>query len=913
MRTKSAQATAVLANPSHSARAIVRVTSSDGGTETELSAAELFGFEPVLSVSVEHSIDAFRTARVRLRRQHGDLRLSPLFTSGPLWDLAGAGGEALVDVGRYVTIDAELQLPDISATPTGLRERIFEGWIDEMDWAGEDIELVCTDRSARLRDTWIERERVYGFAQGIAADRGVYVWRTDLHTLQVGDLVVPSDARHNGHFYRVSAASSPQALTEPTWPTGGGSTVVSGGVTFTESGAVDSNTGTAIETIIEQVLADNGLGGVTFYCPVSPSWNVKPYIQQRESVMDAIQAMVDQLGWWVRFEWEPSYAEYVLTLKDPGRTSSTVHRVMGERDEVECNETGVNVWSIRNVVRVVYSDSSTRAPDGSPLRRAREVSDPVSIARYGRRFMELAEGEASAIDTATEADRLAESCLADLADPTVGVSSTFSVDPYLELGDRITLPADALRWKAAQTLAIESLRHDFTETGARTSLTLRGKPASGRDRWLEKEALVMPYDVHDLTQMDNLDFASTSAAVIGGVSVAVGGSKAKNAHATAYDVHISPTPGFTPSAATLKASGNANRFDLPDLVPGKSYYMQVVPWARNASRIVRGSPSAEQSFVAGRAKAGHYDSTATQSHLPLNGNFEHATDDITTAPPDHWGVVALGGESESYGASGSVYSSIDSNKGRIINLRAHASQRGRVLSSPFEVRRGVRALNIYLSVRRLTGSGSGSPYDLLVDVFGFSDAALASLVINYTVTLSGSSSGAYPALNTWYAATIKFGIDYGALPDNVNFLQLALRRSTAGSTAVAWDIGDVYVQEADFGHAIIDQPAWTAVTFENSFSDYNTASHQPCAYLKDSMGFVHLRGLFKRASAALASNVFTLPSGFRPAKGSNFPAVANGKFARVEVDASGQVRVLSADDASWFSFVSLDGVTFDTR
>jgi hypothetical protein len=51
----------------------------------------------------------------------------------------------------------------------------------------------------------------------------------------VGDLVYPTTANLNGHFYKVTIAGT-AAGTEPTWPTGGGATVVSGTVTFTEQG-----------------------------------------------------------------------------------------------------------------------------------------------------------------------------------------------------------------------------------------------------------------------------------------------------------------------------------------------------------------------------------------------------------------------------------------------------------------------------------------------------------------------------------------------------------------------------------------------------------------------------------------------------------------------------------------------------
>lgn len=905
MRTKSAQAAAVLANPAHSARTIVTVYDS-GGSPVELSESGLLGIiEPVIEVEISQDVDSPRTARVHVQRQQGRYSLAPLVTSGPL-------ASAIVQIARRIVIEVELTLPDVSLSPAGLRETIFDGYIDEVSWPGDSLELVCTDKWAALRDTWIERERVYGMAQGVNATKGCYVWRYDLPALAVGDLVLPSDANLNGHFYKVTAATSAQSAAEPTWPTGSGATVVSGGVTLTEAGSTSTTTGVALETLIQQVITDNGLGSlVTLQCPSSPSWQVKPYLQQRESVQSAVQAMVDQLGWWLRFEWNSGLSKYELTLKDPGRTSSTVHKTLTEDDEVECTQLGLDVWSIRNVVRVVYGDSSSRSPSGSPTRIAAEVTDSASVAAYGRRFMEIAEDDASSIDTLSEAQRLANAALSDLSTPIVGVAVAFSVDPYLELGDRITIPADGLRWSSAQTLAVQSISHTFSEDGARTSVTLRGAPAARHEGWLTMDGRVNAADVHQLALSSNLDVTYDVRQTVGGTRFQRKETRSKKQLNQAAELHVGTTSGFTPTAGTLKGIAQADSIEVADLVPGKSYYAKWVPVSSNAERLVRGEPSTAIAFVAGRAKAGHYDAGSTQSHLPLNGNFEHFSDDSTQAPPDHWAVVTRPSETtEAWGSGGSVYFGTDNTtKGNYIELRASATQRGHLVSSPFEVRRGVRSLNIYLSIMR-TGSSAASGKDLIVDVFGFSDAGLTNQVINYSVFLSGSASGAYPSLSTWYDTVIDFGAGYGAVPSNVNFLQLALRRGTTGDSSFAWRIGDVYVQEADAYRATIDQPAWSAPTYQNNWANLGTG-YQNGGFFKDSLGFVHLRGLLNKTSGTPTAGevMFNLPSGYRPAAHMVFPCVTNTGVTTVEVRTTGDVLWKSGG----FGNVFLDGISFDLR
>lgn len=907
MRTKSAQVSAVLANPSHGARPLVTVYSSAGvAGPTWGDAAPAGPVDPVFNVEIEQSIDSFRTARVTLQRQQGRYSLAPLVSTGnPLFVT-----EAPVAVGRRILIEVELQLGGISVTPSGLRETVFDGFIDEVSWPDDEMQLVCTDKWARLRDTWIETERVYGYAQGAFATKGCLVWRYDMAPLALNELVIPSEKKFNGRFYRVTAVSGAQSSVEPVWPTGGGSTVVSGGVTFTESGAVSDSTGTAIETIIAQVLADNGLGSfVTLQTPVSPGWAIKPYIQQRESVADAIQAMVDQLGWWIRFEWSSSLGRYELHLVQPDRASSTVHKVIAQDEEHECTELAVDVWSIRNVVRVIYGDSTSRDAAGRPTRITREVSDAASITKYGRRFMEVAEADGSNIDTSTEADRLANAILSDLKEPTIGVGVAFPIDPYLELGDRLQIPADNLRFTSAQTLAIESLRHSLSAEGCSTSVTLRGAPAAHRTAWLEFDANTREGDVHQLSLLNANATALSSAAVVGGQRFTVADTRGKGAWAQMHELHVSETAGFTPSAATLRAAGEQSSFDVPSLVPGKTYYWQVVPFTLNADRIVRGSPSTEQSFVAGRAKTGHYDSLSTQSHLPLNGNFEHASDDLAVAPPDHWAVVTRPSESaEVWGSSGSVFHGTDASKGRYIELLANASKRGNLVSSAFEVRRGLRAFNIYLSIMR-TGSSAVSGKDLIVDVSLYADSALGTLVRTDTIFLSGSASGPYPSLSTWYDAVIDYGGGYGALPTNANFMVIALRRGTTGDSSFAWRVGDVYVQEADFFRAIIDQQAFIGVTFNTGWQNYTTGFGGAWAnveYMKDSQGFVHLHGLCYRATG-VNTVMFTLPAGYRPAGQQIFPVDSNSAHGRVDVKTNGDVELAAGAAGNW---VSLSGITF---
>jgi len=117
------------------------------------------------------------------------------------------------------------------------------------------------------------------------------------------------------------------------------------------------------------------------------------------------------------------------------------------------------------------------------------------------------------------------------------------------------------------------------------------------------------------------------------------------------------------------------------------------------------------------------------------------------------------------------------------------------------------------------------------------------------------------------------------------------------------------------GATTIAQAAWNALTPANSFSNLNTTTYHGLGYFKDVNGIVHLRGMLTRASAALNTNLSTaaLPVGSRPAKNLVLLVSGNGRAAKLTIDSSGNLQVNAADDASWYSALSLENVHFDVR
>lgn len=127
-------------------------------------------------------------------------------------------------------------------------------------------------------------------------------------------------------------------------------------------------------------------------------------------------------------------------------------------------------------------------------------------------------------------------------------------------------------------------------------------------------------------------------------------------------------------------------------------------------------------------------------------------------------------------------------------------------------------------------------------------------------------------------------------------------------TAAALDrrltIKDNLVASYKTVNVTVPAPAWTAPTFANSWVNFGGATHN-AGYRVDDRGFVYLRGNVKDGSA-IATTMFTLPAGYRPAATLYYAVDANGAYGAVSVSAAGLVAGVAGSTTR----VSLDGISF---
>jgi len=114
------------------------------------------------------------------------------------------------------------------------------------------------------------------------------------------------------------------------------------------------------------------------------------------------------------------------------------------------------------------------------------------------------------------------------------------------------------------------------------------------------------------------------------------------------------------------------------------------------------------------------------------------------------------------------------------------------------------------------------------------------------------------------------------------------------------------------------EPGKFACQGTSSFCWHNYGSPWgAAAFMKDALGFVHLKGLVQCTVAGfscdtgLSSTIFVLPTGYRPSEQGLFPSVSydgnTHTVARIDVTADGRVIPVQGVPAK---FMTLDGITF---
>lgn len=356
--------------------------------------------------------------------------------------------------------------------------------------------------------------------------------------------------------------------------------------------------GSALETEMQSILDDwgpqrAGIGdpAINLYTPTSPSWNILKYDQEQTPVMTALQSLAMQIGWVVRSRWDDSTGAFRLTLYEPDRTKSTPDFTFDADDYFDVDRVEINLNWIRNAIQVIWYDRTIAEDDPSDRKKVANDQDNASIAKYGRRWAQLAEDSASNIDTSTEAQAFARAALTDLKEPKATLKIRQKYDWRIQLEDLIRYEANGVHFSSDKDLAVASIRHRITRGTAQTELRLRGQPAGYHDTY---EGLIASRGsgLVASTGGGNAPSATTETMAAGGVRVNVAfpdptGDKDPELF-DAYELHEGDSAGFTPSASTLKTRGRQRAFDLQG-PPGETKYFKAIRVNRDGTRSAASS------------------------------------------------------------------------------------------------------------------------------------------------------------------------------------------------------------------------------------------------------------------------------------------------------------------------------------
>lgn len=457
MRTILPVDTAVLNHPASAHRVWIKVEISRAsavawGSETWADLSDLNGFDWVLGVEYDESIDTPAwTATIRLLRQvtdHALFSLSP-FISGSINNTGGVLIQPYRKV-RISTAYVPMDTPRANAT----FNTVFLGRIDSYRMSGNEIVVECRDRTGELQDRFIESERTYG--------------AVDPTTATAADIEEIIQNILDDHYNTTDSAPRANPL----------STRTTDGVPY-------------------QLYSANGDSTTPFN--TSTGFAIREYNQTKMPIWEAISRLANLIGYQLRFRYHEGSGinDFVLVLEEPDRAASGADFTLDPNGGiVDIASVSLSNQDVRNFVRVSYPESGT-------VRTSTETSDATSITKYGRRFMEVQEGSTSQIDTSTEANKMRDAFLGDLKEPQATVELRAPYLWFAQLNDLVGITADNFYFDSNQELAILSRRNSLSQGGrAVTTLVCQGLPKTGVRKHVSQHRL------YSQPSFDNINFAT---------------------------------------------------------------------------------------------------------------------------------------------------------------------------------------------------------------------------------------------------------------------------------------------------------------------------------------------------------------------------------------------------------------------
>ena len=258
--------------------------------------------------------------------------------------------------------------------------------------------------------------------------------------------------------------------------------------TFIENTSTQgSSTGLVLgEDVIQDILDAYGLSSITLKSTATTGFAVLPYEVQRQSVWDATQEVATQIGWYLGYRYDIDGETFKYTLLEPPRDKGSSNADWSFVDTTDFYPTPLTLTDrdIRNVVKVSFLNSS-----GDSTYVSVESSD--SIAEFGRKAMEISEGDTSLINTSSEGLTLANAALHDLKDFSADIQMNMPLFPDLQLFDGVNVTHNQIA-SSAHFFGVNAIKHQLriSQSGikARTIWTGAATVQGCHKKWIDMQA-----------------------------------------------------------------------------------------------------------------------------------------------------------------------------------------------------------------------------------------------------------------------------------------------------------------------------------------------------------------------------------------------------------------------------------------
>jgi len=600
------------------------------------------GIDFVESVSWSDSVDDFvSVGRARLFRNFSFYNTSPFsdatYDGNPFIDGSTVGH--LLRSMRRVRVEAATVPYGMTHADVDVNwEVVFDGFIRAVDVDDDFVNVTISDLGVTLLDTFIEpnkdgTDRTYGTVGGTAIEG------------QLSQIIIDNDpARYDLLSASTAAFGSPIVLTllsittatadvngrgKPHHFNAGDQLVVSGTTNFnTPAGTVDTVTSTTSTTItltrvstaawatennVGQVLGASTYsyegGRPALWTPVSSAWTVFRWNEPAsKGVLQALDDIMTQIGWRVRYKWDELRTQFRLANFNPGSGSSVFRGddFISLFGTMSVSRLSTKVDDVRNAWVVEFPENTNKDPRANRRVFLKSAVDKTSIRSYGRRFARIRVGSDSLINTGTEAQALATQALADMKDPIAEVEVECLYDRRVQVQDAVEIDVEEYVSPNQMTQFFGTdvngtcvgVQHTISKSQHRSRITLRrvdtvvytskarvarveryddiiSQTGAVPGRGLSPPPSALAPTVQNLGLLNAVRAARVSWSVPGGDL---------NRNYLETEVHQSTTNNFTPSSSTLAVVVRGTNALVTGMTAGTTYRVKVVHCDRMGNR-----------------------------------------------------------------------------------------------------------------------------------------------------------------------------------------------------------------------------------------------------------------------------------------------------------------------------------------